>query len=600
MWRFLTAPFRALWMIVDGLRRILANVLLLLVLVAVIAAVWFERAPSVPDGSALVIAPVGRLVEAATPPSPSDLLQGGRGVAEVVLDDVLTAIRHAGTDARISALIIAPERLGPAPASKLAAIRDAIIAFKKSGKPVYARAARYNQAQYYLASVADEVMMAPDGYVLVQGLAAYNTYYKRALDTLGVKVHVFRAGKYKSFVEPYTREDMSPENREVTQGLIDSIWANLKSDIASVREVNESAIDAYVGDFRNQLAAVGGDSAQMARKAGLVDTLADDNAWEVFLAEKVGRDAKGDLKLADMRGYLAATRNWAPQQGGGIAVVTLQGAIVDGDGPPGTVGGDSVERMLRSLRDDARVRAVVLRIDSPGGSAFASEQIRVAAQALRDAGKPVVVSMSSVAASGGYWIATGADEIWATPMTITGSIGVFGLFPDLSGPMDRLGLNVDGVRTGPLAGAMDPRRPLSDDARDALQMGVEHTYTRFVQRVAKARKLSIADVDALAQGRVWTGAEAKARGLVDSLGGLEQAVAAAARLAGLSDYHRIDTTEPLPLKLQMLRELLPAEASLPRNVVAGLWLTRLQEDARQLLSWNDPANLYAHCLCQPL
>jgi len=599
MWRIITAPFRALWMIVDGVRRILANLVLLIVLGLVATAWWFERAPEVPDGVALVFAPVGRLVEAATPPSPSDLLQGGRGVAEVVLDDVLVAIRRAGVDPRVKALVIVPERLGPASMSKLATVRDAIVEFKKHGKPVYARAGRYNQAQYYLASVADEVILAPDGYVLVQGLAAYHTYYKRALDSLGVKVHVFRAGKYKSFVEPYTREDMSPEDRAVTQGLLDTVWANLKSDLAAARKLNEAVIDAYVIDYRRQLAEAGGDPAVAAQKAGLVDALQDDNAWEAFLADKVGRNEAGELKLVSTDDYAGAVGEGGNQQGAGIAVVTLQGAIVDGDGPPGTVGGDSAARMLRGLRKDTRVRAVVLRIDSPGGSAYAAEEIRVAVQALRDAGKPVVASMSSVAASGGYWIATGADEIWAAPMTLTGSIGVFGLFPDLSEPMNRLGLDMDGVRTAPLAGALDPRRPLSEEAQAALQLGVEHTYTQFIQRVAKARGMSIAEADSLGQGRVWTGAEAKARGLVDSLGNLEQAVAAAARLAGANDYYRIDTSEPLPLKLQLLREFLPETGVLPQGI-AGQWLGRIEAEARVLLDWNDPADVYAHCLCQPL
>lgn len=599
MWRVITAPFRLLWAAIDGVRRVLANLLLLLVLLLVAAAWWLGREPTMPERGALVIAPVGRLVEAATPPSPADLIRGGTGVAEVVLDDVIQAIRRARSDTRITALVIAPERLGPAPVSKLAAIRDEIAAFRAAGKPVYAHAGRYDQAQYYLASAADEVFMAPDGYALVQGLAAYTTFYKRALDNLGVKVHVFRAGKYKSFVEPYTREGMSPENREMTQGLIDSVWANIKADIASVRDISESVIDGYVIDYRGRLAAAGGDPAVMAQQAGLVDRLVDDNAWETFLAEKAGRDAAGNLRLVGMDAYLSATRDWLPQDGAGVAVVTLQGAIVDGDGPPGTVGGDPVAALLRDIRNDERIRAVVLRIDSPGGSAFAAEQIRVAVKALSEAGKPVVASMSSVAASGGYWIATGADEIWAQPMTLTGSIGVFGLFPDVSEPMNRLGLDVDGVSTAPLAGAMDPRRPLSDDARDALQLSVEHTYTQFVKRVAEAREMSIASADALAQGRVWTGAEAKARGLVDSLGGLDQAVAAAANLAGVSNYHRVDALDALPLRLRLLNKLLP-EIDGRAQGTAGAWLARFEAQAGLLLNWNDPANLYAHCLCEPL
>jgi len=595
MWRFITAPFRFLWATVDGLRRMIANLLLLCVLLVVVGLWWAGRTPSLPDKAALVIAPAGRLVEAATPPSPTDLLQGGRGVEEVPLDDVLQAIRRAKGDDRIQMLIIAPDRLGPAGVAKLAAIRDEIASFKESGKPVYAYAGRFNQAQYYLASAADQVFMAPDGYALVQGLASYDTYYKRALDSLGVKFHVFRAGKFKSFVEPYTRDGMSPEAREMRQGLLDSVWANLKADISSTRRLPEEAIDTYVNDYRRLLANAGGDPARMAVDAGLVDRLLDGNAWEAFLGEQIGKDADGSLRLVGMDAYLGNTRHWLTHEGAGIAVLTLQGAIVDGDGPPGTVGGVTVSRMLQALRDDPRIKAVVLRIDSPGGSAFAAEQIRVAVEGVRAAGKPVIASMSSVAASGGYWIATGADEIWAYPMTLTGSIGVFGLFPDISEPLNKLGVDVDGVRTAPLAGALDPRRPLSDDVREALQLSVEHTYTQFIQRVSKARHMSISDADALGQGRVWTGAEAKARGLVDQLGGLEPAVAAAARLAGVERYHRIEASEPLPLRLQLLRELLP-ELRVQGRLAP--WVDRIMRDADFVLSWNDPASLYVHCLCQ--
>ncbi|TVT51083.1 MAG: signal peptide peptidase SppA [Denitromonas halophila] len=600
MWRFLTAPFRGVWRLIDGLRRVLANVLLLLLVTAIALAWWLSRGPDIADGSVLFLAPEGRLVEAATPPAPADLLQGGRGVGEVVLDDVLVAIRRAATDSRIRGLVIETDRLGPAPITKLAAIRDEIATFKASGKPVVARARRYNQAQYYLATAADRIVLAPDGYVLMQGLARYGTYYKRALDQLGVKVQVFRAGKYKSFVEPYTRSDMSPEDRAVTRELLDMVWSQLRSDVSAARKIAPAVVDDYVIDYRRLMAAAGGDTAQMAKAQGLVDDLMDDNAWARFQHTELGLDpAQIAAARVDIDGYLAATQGWTPDEGEAIAVLTAQGAIVDGDGPPGTVGGDPTVAMLHALRDDPRVRAVVVRIDSPGGSAFASEQIRLAMQSLRDAGKPVVASMSSVAASGGYWIATGADEIWAAPMTLTGSIGVFGLFPDVSAPLQRLGLDVDGVATAPLAGALDPRRPLSDDASAALQMGVDHTYDRFLQRVADARNISIDAADAVAQGRVWMGREAKARGLVDQLGGLDQAVAAAARLAGLSSYHRVEASMPLPLRLQLLQQLVP-ELSPASGAVGGQWLAQLRRDALEMLSWNDPDHLYAHCQCAPL
>lgn len=600
MWRFLTAPFRGIWRLIDILRQVLANLLLLVLVTAIALVWWLNRAPDIADGSVLFLAPEGRLVEAATPPAPTDLLQGGRGVSEVVLDDLLVAIRRAATDKRIRALVIETDRLGPAPITKLAALREGIAAFKASGKPVVARARRYNQAQYYLATAADEILIAPDGYVLLQGLARYGTYYKRALDHLGVKVQVFRAGKYKSFVEPYTRTDMSPEDRAVTRELLDAVWGQLRADVAGARKITPAAVDDYVIGYRNLLAAAGGDTAAMARTQGLVDELVDDNAWAAYQKTRFALDpAAGTPSRVEVDAYLAATADWARQDGGAIAVLNAQGAIVDGEGPPGTVGGDSTVAILQALRDDPRVRAVVVRIDSPGGSAFASEQIRLALQALREAGKPVVASMSSVAASGGYWIATGADEIWAAPLTLTGSIGVFGLFPDVSEPMQRLGLDVDGVATAPLAGALDPRRPLSDDASAALQLGVEHTYNRFLARVADARNISLDAADAVAQGRVWTGNDAKARGLVDQLGGLAQAVAAAARLAGLSEYHRIDADTPLPLRLQLLQQLMPDLAQ-PSGSMGGQWLAQLRRDALELVSWNDPDHLYAHCQCAPL
>ena len=598
MWRWLTAPFRLLWRLVDGIRRLLANLVLLLLVGSLALAWWIFQPPEVISGSVLFIAPEGRIVEAPTPPAPTDLLQGGKGVAEVALDDILVAIRRAASDSRIRALVIETDRLGPAGITKLSAVRDALIAFKASGKPVVARARRFNQAQYYLATAADKVFLAPDGYVLMQGLARYGTYYKRALDQLGVKVQVFRAGRYKSFVEPYTRTDMSPEDRAMTRELLDAVWAQLRTDVAAARKIPPSAVDDYVIDYRGQLAAAGGDPARMALDQGLVDQLVDDNEWARYQRDELGiQPGEGVAARTDLDAYLAATADWAPTEGGAIAVVTAQGAIVDGDGPPGTIGGDPTTAMLRALRDDANVRAVVIRIDSPGGSAFASEQIRLALQALREAGKPVLASMSSVAASGGYWIATGADEIWAAPLTLTGSIGVFGLFPDVSEPLGRLGLDVDGVATAPLAGALDPRRPLSEDARAALQMGVDHTYASFLARVSAARKLTLGEADAVAQGRVWTGQVARERGLVDQLGGLEQAVAAAARLAGLSAYHRVDAEAPLPLRLQMLQELLPKLNPAGGRSLGGAWMAQLQDALTELMHWNDPDHLYAHCQC---
>ena len=573
----------------------------------VLLSFFFHPEPEVPAGSALVLRPVGTIVEQAELEPPLALLRaGGAPAGQMRLADLVDAVRKARDDARIAALVIETDELVGGGFSKLAELRAAIADFKTSGKPVLARGERFTQSQYYLASVADELHLSPDGFVLLRGLARYGSYFKDALDKLGVKVHVFRVGEYKSFSEPFTRSDMSDEDREATRDLLDGLWRFMRDDIAASRKLAPAAVDAHVNDIRGALAAAGGDAAKAALAAGLVDRFSTRDEWRARLIEAVGTDHEGkDVRAIEVDAYLALAADDAQDAAGNVAVIVAQGTIVDGAEPAGVVAGDTFARLIREAREDEDIKALVLRIDSPGGSAWASELIRRELELTRQAGKPVIASMSSVAASGGYWIATGADEIWAAPSTVTGSIGIFGLFPEFSEPLRRLGIGVDGVATAPLAGALDPRRPLDPAAAEAMQLGIEHGYRRFLEVVAQARKMTVAEVDAVARGRVWTGEAASGLGLVDKLGSLDDAIAAAAARAGLAEHQVVWPAAGESLEQRVLRRLLRtgedlgidlAGRSAPAAPLAAA-AADVERAARALLRWNDPRHHYLHCLC---
>ena len=606
LFRFLFATLRLFVRTLDFVVRGLFYAMLIFS-VGVLVAFFFRPAPEIPEGAALLLRPTGSLVEQPVFERPLDLLAaGGAPAGQASLGDLLEAIRVAKDDARIKALIIETDELMAGGMSKLAELRAAILDFKASGKPVLARGERFTQGQYYLATVADELHLSPDGFVLLHGLSRYGTYFKEALDSLGVKVHVFRVGEYKSFSEPFTRKDMSEEDREASRDLLDGLWTMLRDDIAAARKLAPEAVEAHVQNYRDALAAAGGDSALAARNAGLVDRFSTRDEWRARLIERVGADGGGkDVRAVEIGEYLAVLRGARHASAEQVAVLVAQGAIVDGREPAGVVGGDTFAELIRAAREDDQVKAVVVRIDSPGGSAWASEVVRRELELTREAGKPVIASMSSVAASGGYWIAAGADEIWAAPSTLTGSIGIFAMFPEFSEPLRRLGIGVDGVATAPLAGALDPRRPLSPAAADAMQLAIEHGYRRFLDVVGKARDMSAAEVDAVARGRVWTGKAAHELGLVDQLGGLEAAIAAAAMRAGISDYEVVWPTAGESLQQRLLRKLtgfaeefgIDAGPAAKPSALVRL-LAEVEAPAAALLRWNDPQHLYMHCLCE--
>lgn len=604
----------AMWRWLDAVRRTLFN-LAFLFLIGVFIAVLWRPGPQIPDGAALLLRPSGVLVEQASFEDPLAMLRGTSSApGQAPLADLLEALRSARDDERIRVVVVETDRLQGGGLSKLAELRAALAEVRAAGKTVLVRGERFTQAQYYLASVADEIHLAPDGFLLLRGLARYTTYFGEALERLGIKVHVFRVGEYKSFSEPFTRRDMSEEDRSATRDLLDGLWGAFREQVAEARGIAVDDLDRYVEHYGAALRAADGDAAQAALDAGLVDRLSTRDQWRALLAERVGsagvqaadalEEDGGEVEPFRHTGvgtYLQVVRGERARSGDQIAVLVAQGAIMDGEQPPGAVGGDTLARLIREAREDSRVKALVLRIDSPGGSAWASEVVRRELQITREAGKPVVASMSSVAASGGYWIAAGADEIWAHPLSLTGSIGIFAMFPEFSQPLERLGMHVDGVATGPLAGALDPRRALDPAAAEAMQIGIEHGYRRFLDTVGNARGLSRAEVDAVARGRVWTGQAAADLGLVDELGGLHAAIDAAARRAGVDNYTLSWPAARLPPLQRLLSSIgARAGAGLPaaQGSAVGLLLGELERNAAALLQWNDRDHLYAHCLCE--
>lgn len=596
-----------------GLRSAVLNLLFIFLFLLFVASLIGQPPIVIRPGSALLLNPQGTLVDQLTYVDPwSTLMADSLGTEigdEVLLADVLDAIDAAATDDRISALVLAPGRLLPSGFSKLQEVGSALMRFRDTGKKIYAYGDYYSQGQYYLAAFADEVILNGMGSVDLEGFSTYQLYYRDALDKLGVNVHIFRVGEYKSAVEPFERNDMSPEARESNIDWLGDLWQQYIADVGAARDMAPADIDAFINNLDTELAGFNGDMAALVLDRGIVDRLMDRDDINTYLQQQVGVSANGvDFSNIDYRNYLAAVREGAGDlavSNAKVGIIVASGTIYDGEREAGEIGGDSLQELIRQAREDDDVRALVLRIDSGGGSAFASEIIRNELVAMTAEGKPLVVSMGSVAASGGYWIATPADEIWASGSTITGSIGIFGMYPSFEDTFDKIGISTDGVGTTALAGALVPGRPLPALAENVLQQTLENGYDRFITLVAESRDMSPDEVDAIARGRVWSGQDALAIGLVDSLGSLDDAVASAAALAGLDDYGTRLIEKPLTPGEQFLQQLAsnvlvrPVLESLPRPVAAtgllGGFYRTLGQDLQAFLEFNDPRGLYLHC-----
>jgi len=602
--------FRFLWGALKAFHVVAASILLVIVFV-VLASVFSPKPTiSVPEGAALVLAPEGVIVEKKPRPKPANILLGSQQPEEVVLRNLLTAIEQAKADERVAMLVLELDKLQGAGAAAMHALGDAIADFRESGKPVVAAGQSYTQTQYHLAAQADTVWMNGAGELSLAGYGVFPPHFAEALDKLKAQVRVFRVGTYKSAVEPFTRNDMSEAAKEANRAYLERLWAGYTADVEAARGLEDGALDALIEDIVPRLREAGGDFAQLALESGLVDELKSAPEMRKALIERVGEGEDGSYKRIGHKRYLNAINGEDESGGDGdkpsVAVVTLRGAIVPGEAPANQIGADSAVTLIDQARRNDSVEAIVLRVDSGGGSAFASELIREALMDAKAAGKPVVASFGSVAASGGYWISATADEIVAMPETITGSIGIFGLFLTLEESLDAIGVHTDGVGTTQLAGAFDPTRELPEVAAQILQESIENGYNEFLSLVAEGRGMSVEEVDRIGQGRVWSGARAQEIGLVDRLGGLEAAIERAAEMAELeAGAYRVRHVEkpltPVQRFLLSMQDQARAFGLEPETVEppAPVFQDMARRTMRTLerLSWlKDPKGTYALCL----
>ncbi|HTW75150.1 MAG TPA: signal peptide peptidase SppA, partial [Steroidobacteraceae bacterium] len=481
-----------LWRGLDGLRRVLHLLLMLALLGLAIGAWEASGPPKLPAMAALVVRPSGEIVEqlSGVPVQRAVSEAEGQAPPQTLLWDLISAIRAAAADRRIGALVIETDDMSSSGQVKLEELAEAIHDFRRSGKKVIAFGHNFTQSQYLLAAQADEVYLDPFGAVLLDGYSRYRLYFRDALKKYDVDMHLFRVGKYKSAEEPFTRDDMSMADRQESLAYLTALWRGYEAAVGRVRHMSAAAVADYADDYVAEVTGADGDTAKVAKDAGLVTDLKTEQQVDARVAQLVGADPDGKgFRQVDVDDYLRATHAAQRERGRGpaVGVVIASGDILDGRQPPGSIGGDSTSELLREARLDHDIRAVVLRIDSPGGSVLASEQIYRAVMALEHDGKPVVVSMSDLAASGGYYIAAGANEIIASPNTLTGSIGVFAAFPTFSRTLAKFGVHVDGLGTTPLAGETQLDRPLSAAAGRVLQSVVDHTYEEFLSRVAVGR-----------------------------------------------------------------------------------------------------------------
>ncbi len=605
--------FGGLWAAINFARRLILN-LVFLAIVVVLIAVWFvESKPTVSDDTALVLAISGRIVEQYTGGASEVALSEALGERrrETQLRDVLDAIDSASTDPKITSVLLQLDDMDGAGLATLHEIAAALARLKEAGKPVIAWGSSFDQRQYFLAAHADEVYLHPFGSVLLRGLGGYRNYYRDLLDKLGVTVNVFRVGQYKSFAEPFTSNGPSKEAQEDEARWMNDAWTQYTDEVEQARHLETGAIQHLIDALPERLKAADGDAAKLAVDAKLVDGLKTPEEMRDLMRGRAAAapPERGGFRQISLANYLASL-TLPTGHGDAVGVVVAEGDIVDGDAPQGVVGGRTVSELIRRAREDERVKALVMRVDSPGGMTFASEMIRHELEVTRAAGKPVIVSMGDAAASGGYWVATAADEIVANPATITGSIGVFALLPSADKAFEKLGVHTGGVTTTWLAGAGDPRRPLDKRVGELLQTSIDNNYRRFVSLVSQSRKLTTEQVDNLAQGRVWTGRQARERGLVDTLGGLEDAITRAAERAKLGEDYEVLYLEREPRGFDRLLSLLVGEVGVRMRGELGRQLGSLGKVAGLLgqdrlpdLGWvrGDGINPFAgvsHCLCR--
>lgn len=602
-WRFMGYLGGAL----TWIRNTFANLIFIIIVLVILAMLGANAPQPLPENFALHVAPTGVLVDQRSYIDPASVLLANENIEEneTVVSELVEAINKAATDERVTLLVLDPGRLIGGGLSKMNEIGQALEHFKSSGKKIIAVSDNYSQEQYYLATYADEIYLHDMGVVEITGYGRYMNYYKTALDKLGVTIHAFRSGKYKDYLEPFLRDDMSDESREHNAQWINELWATYTGNIEQRRRLPPGSINDYVNNMDAHLTLTEGNTSKLAIEKALVDKVQGRQETEQMLIDTAGKSDDGNwFNGVGVKSYLADTRKLPATEKNKIAVISAVGSIMDGHQPDGTIGSETMLEVLRQVQDDKDVKALVIRIDSGGGSAFASEIIRAEIIKLRAKKIPVYISMGSVAASGGYWIATAGDKIWALPTTITGSIGVFGAFPTLENSLKKIGISTDGVGTTELAGAMRLDRPLSEKAATVVQQGVDNIYQRFITLVADARKQDKTAIHEIAQGHVWTGTKAKEIGLVDELGTLKDVINAIAADSGLENYKVEFVQRPLSPKEEFMRSLTSGQAGTlaPKALLDNFASLGLLNDLapalkplQEIQHLNDPRSLYVKC-----
>ncbi|MBB6189609.1 signal peptide peptidase SppA [Rhodanobacter sp. MP7CTX1] len=600
---------------INMVRLVILNLVFFTVLffvtVLIVGGMTGTRVGTVQNDSVLVIRPQGQLVEQYSIDPLQRAVDGlsGNEPKQVQLRDLVAAIDAAAKDQAITRILLLPDELQSGGFAALREVGAALDRFRAAGKPVIVWAANLDQGQYYLAAHADRVLLDPQGGVIITGLANYRLFYKDLLDKLGVDVHLFRVGQFKSAAEPYILEHASTEAKQADSYWMGGLWDEYLAEVATLRKLDPATLRTDIDNLPANIASTQGDLAQLALNQHLVDGLAT-RADLITMLRKEGVPAgdKGhSFRQVNLTRYVANLPGNGSAFTPGVAVLVVEGEIAGGEKSAGSVGGESTAALIRAAREDSKTKALVLRVNSPGGEVYAAEQIRREVQLTREAGIPVVVSMGDVAASGGYWISMNADRIFAEPNTITGSIGIFGLYYTIPNTLAKFGVQSDGVGTGPMAGAFDITRPLDPNVAVVIQAIINKGYHDFVGNVAKARGKNYAAVDAIAQGRVWTGQQALDRGLVDQLGSLRDAVSDAAGLAKLGKDYPVRYQE-VPLGgferfLIGLNQSASVHAMQSWGIRLPNWFAQLSALAPELqLLRNARAgvpNVYADCLCSP-
>ena len=583
-------------------RNFVVNTFFVLVLVLVIAAVVAScQTVSVPTGSALLINPEGLLVEERSyPDALGDFLQSQP--SQVDLSSLLRAIELAQTDDDIKAIVLDIDELYGLSPARASRIGSALADFRETGKKVISYGNYYGQGQFHTASFADAVYLHPMGQVVLPGYGYYSLYFNEILSKFDVNIHIYRVGEFKDAIEPFTRNDMSEEARRAQEVLYNDLWQNLLSDLAENRSVEVHDLEAYAKQLPEFVKATGGDMARAALENHLVDELLTPDQVRARIADEVGYGENEAINGIDYGTYLAAKDATNFNVGSNqVGVLVAQGPIVM-EGPPGQVAAaDTLSQRIRAARNNPNIKALVLRVDSPGGGVFASEIIRQELELFQLSGRPVVASFGSVAASGGYWIAATANEIFAESSSITGSIGIFSYLMTFEDTIKRYGVHTDGVGTTPNVIGFDPLIGVSDDMAQILQISIEQGYEQFINLVAKGREQSPEEINYIAQGRVWSGAAALEIGLVDQLGGLEDAVARAAELAELEEYESVRLVPYVDPRQQFLAELMQVWMPdlVPSAVSESSLAAQLRSNWQLLQALPEPGKAYAFCLTCP-